>query len=218
MELINLPRLRHKELQAIAESTLRICATITEVQPALAKVSTHLEAFKQGMLKEQAYAADKNELDKQRDRLLSGFMQSLKAETFFPHQDLEVVEVLAQVDQVTRKHGPRLTKLSYSEETSAIDNLLTEIGQIDTQVLDTSITRWIPLIQSTNNEFKAANSSFISDRAKATNTDSASQQAPLLRESMEGLLTLLFAHTKITVTTPILAAYREMEILIKSHS
>ncbi len=218
MELINLPRLRHKELQAIAESTLRICATITEVQPALAKVSTHLEAFKQGMLKEQAYAADKNELDKQRDRLLSGFMQSLKAETFFPHQDLEVVEVLAQVDQVTRKHGPRLTKLSYSEETSAIDNLLTEIGQIDTQVLDTSITRWIPLIQSTNNEFKAANSSFISDRAKATNTDSASQQAPLLRESMEGLLTLLFAHTKITVTAPILAAYREMEILIKSHS
>ncbi|MBI9060737.1 MAG: hypothetical protein JEZ14_02030 [Marinilabiliaceae bacterium] len=218
MELINLPRLRHKELQSIAESSLRIAANITEVQPALANVNTQLEAFKQGMLKEQASAADKSELDKQRDRLLSGFMQNLKAEKFFPHQDQDVVEVLDQVDQVTRKHGPRMTKLSYSEETSAIDNLLSELGKIDTEVLNTSITRWIPLIQSTNNDFKAANSSFISDRAKATNKDSASDLAPLLHESIEGLITLLFAHTKITATEPILTAYRELEILIKSHS
>ena len=218
MELINLPRLRHKELQSVAESTLRICANISEAQPALAKVNTHLEAFKQGMLKEQASAADKSELDKQRDRLLSGFMQNLKAEKYFPHQDKDVVEVLDQIAQVTRKHGPRITKLSYSEETSAIDNLLTEIGKIDTEVLDTSITRWIPLIQSTNNDFKSVNSSFISDRAKATNMDSATDLAPLLHESIEGFLTLLFAHTKITATEPILTAYRELEIVIKSHS
>ena len=216
MELLNLPRLRMKELQSVAESTLRICVNITELQPATQQVNTHLEAFKKGMLKEQASAADKKELDKERDRLLSGFMQDLKAEQYFPHQELATVDTLNKVLEITQKYGVRIYKLSYSEESSAIDNILSELEQVDTQALDNGITRWIPLIKTANNHFKTANSTYISNQVKADVTDSASALAPDLRQALEGIYTLLFAHTKITATEPILNAYRELEILIKS--
>jgi len=218
MELINLPRLRNKELQSVAESTLLICATITEVQPALTKVDTQLEAFKQGMLKEQASAADKSELDKQRDRLLSGFMQNLKTERYFPHQDSDKVKALNSALPIAEKYGTQITRLPYNEETAAIDNLIAEWKQLNTDLLDEGITRWIPLIETVNNNFKSASHSYISSQAQADSAHSASELAPALRTSLEGVYTLLFAHTKITASEPILKAYRELEQLIKGYN
>ena len=73
MQLINLPRLRLKELQTLSENTLLICQSIEEIRPGTMKIESALTAFKTGMLKEQASAATKLELDKTRDRLISGF-------------------------------------------------------------------------------------------------------------------------------------------------
>lgn len=218
MDILNLPRLRNKELQSVAEETLRICDNIEEVKPALGKVIPLLDAFKQGMLKEQASAADKSTIDKERDRLLSGFMKDLKAEQYFPHQEPTTVQALKNVMPIVEKYGTQITRLTYNEETIAIDNLITEWKQTDTSALNDGITRWIPLIENANNSFKSANATYISNQVKADATDSASDLVPSLRTSLEGVYTLLYAHTKITASETILTAYQELDKLLESYN
>jgi len=218
MELISLPRLRLKELQTMAENTLLICAPIEEVSSATQKVKNTLDTFKRSMLKDQASAATKLELDKTRDRLVSGFKQDVRAEQYYPHQEVATIETLENVRQVMDKYGPHLTKLTYSEESAAIDNMLTELKQVDTLALEgTGIDRWIPLIENANNAFKNAASNYVSQSAKAMETQAATTLVPALMASLDELYTLLFAHVKITQSDQLKTAYAELEELVDAY-
>lgn len=187
MDLINLPRLRMKELQTVGENSLRICRNITELQPAVDKVKITLKAFKQGMLKEKVSADSKTKLDKERDRLVSGLMHELKAEQCFPYQDDAEKNIVTQLTNLSEKYGFKINKLRYSEETAAIDNLLAELKSIDISVLSNDgIARWIPLMENANNAFKEANSTWLAESAQIDTVESASTLAPGLIADLEG--------------------------------
>ncbi|TAJ14273.1 hypothetical protein DMA11_06165 [Marinilabiliaceae bacterium JC017] len=216
MEIINLPRLRVKELQTLSENSLSICDGITELKPAIDLVQTTLNAFKRGMLKEQASAANKKELDADRAIYISCFFKNVSAEKHDPTLIPEVRETLERMCQITDKYGTKITRLSYNEETAAVDNLLTELKQIDTQAIDKGVMRWIPLIEKANNDFKAANDAYIAERAKADSIESATSLAPTLQHALEELFTQMFAHAKLSTNEPIRIAYAELETLVKS--
>ncbi|TAJ06852.1 hypothetical protein DMA11_22360 [Marinilabiliaceae bacterium JC017] len=218
MELISLPRLRVKELQTVGEKSLSICAGIIEVEPAARKVETILEVYKKGVRKDQASAGEKKGLDKIRDRFVSGFTADLNAEMYFPHVDPVTVEALNRLQDLTQKYGTKITRLPYSEETAAVDNLLADLKEIDTQALDFKVARWVPLIEKANNDFKAADDAYIDEKVRADQTDAATSQAPELIEALENLYKLLFAHVQITGTEPILTAYAKLETLVKSYN
>lgn len=199
----------------MAENTLLICSPIEEVTSATQKVKSTLNTFKGSMLKDQVSAATKLELDKTRDRLVSGLKQDVRAEQYYPHQEVATIETLDNIRQVMDKYGPHLTKLTYNEESAAIDNMLTELKQVDTLALEgTGINRWIPLIENANKAFKEAARDYVSQSVKALDTQAATTLAPALMASLDELYTLLFAHVKITQKDQLKTAYAELEQLV----
>ncbi len=215
MELINLPRLRNKELQTVGENTLRICHPIPEVKPAVDKVVDALNVFKEGMQKDVALTISKSELDKVRDKLLIGFTTTVKAETYYPHND-GVSKLVASIDNIVNKYNG-IARYRYNEETAAIDNMLDELNQVfkDQETLE-NVKRWIPLIKAANIDFKNAADEFIEDSAKRDSTESASNLAPQLSEDLQNLYTLMFAHAQIGTNQDIISAYQKLEILINT--
>nr|WP_319401004.1 DUF6261 family protein [uncultured Carboxylicivirga sp.] len=216
MELINLPRLRNKQLQTVAEDTIRICQPLTEVQPALLKVKATLDRFKLGMIKGQVSATEKVSLDRVRDRLVSGFIHDLKAEFYFPHSD-EDKKTLTEVNQIIKKHGSSIVRLPQNEETAAIDNLLFELKQLNQSVFEgNGLSRWLPLIEDANAAYKNAAGEFVDEKADAALVMSASMVAMELTVSLENLYTLLFAHAKVSDNESIHSAYSKIEEIVSA--
>lgn len=217
MDLIILPRLRLKELQSLGESSLEICMPLPEVEPATQAVSIAFTAFKQSMLKEAASAASKYTIDKSRDHLISGFTYNVKAELYYPHNDNNVLDALNSVLHILAKYGTKITRLPLNEESAAIDNLMSELEQLDTTALDTNgITRWIPLIGEANTMFKAAAHEYVADRVETAELDSATSLAPALMDALEGLYTLLFANVKVTKNATLVTAYNQLDDLVSA--
>ena len=216
MHLINLPKLRMMELQTLAENSIKICASIEEVKPALQQVESALTTFKQGMLKDKTTGINKRYLDRSRDIAISGLSHALRAEKFFPYEDESKLKAVITLSTVVAKYTD-VVRLSYDQETASIDNMLAEIKSLEVfPLLDDSITRWIPKIEALNEDFKAATSAFISSKATLNERDSATTLAPYLVSSLENLYTLLFAHSNISDNDAIKNAYSQITVLVEA--
>ena len=97
MDIIKIPKMKMAQLQTVGDSSVEICKSIPEVEPAVNQVETALTYFKEGMIKDKASAAQKKEFDLIRDRLLSGFMHDVKAEQLFPYEDETEKEALTNL-------------------------------------------------------------------------------------------------------------------------
>lgn len=215
MELINLPRLRNQELQTVGENSIRICSAINEVTTAVDKAANSLNSFKKGMQKDTSTGISKAELDNKRDRLLYGLMLSIKAESHFPH-DSTTAKTASTLINIANKYTG-ITRMSYNEQTAAIDNLLEEISKLglSAEVLP-FVQRWLEPISNANLAFKAGHEAFIEGNVKLSGTSAASYVAPQLAEDLQNLYTLMFAYAKIGNNQAIIDAYQELEFLINS--
>ncbi len=215
MQLINLPRLRTLELQTLAENSIKLCHNIEEVKLALTNVQSALSAFKQGMLKDKSTGASKHTLDKIRDNIISGFIHVVKAEKYFPHEDENIAKVIFNLTTILAKYGSEIIHLPMNKETDAIDNMLAEIKKVeDFELLDNSLIRWIPAIESANEEFKSVSNENINSVTNPSEMDSTTKLTPYLEEALEGLYTLLYAHVKITNDNNIKNIYSQITSMV----
>jgi len=215
MELINLPRLRMKELQTLGENSLDVCRSIEELSPAVEAVDVALDDFKQGMIKDKASGGTKTELDKQRDLLISGFMMDIKAESYFPHE-ANKKEVVDSLKRIANKYGTKINRLRYNEQTAAVDNMLVEYKEVDTTVLGSNNPgRWIPFIENANNAFKQAGKTYMEENAASSQISSAYDQAPALISALEQLYRLMFAHVQISQGENMTKAYTHIAEMAK---
>lgn len=217
MKLIILPRLRLKQLQAIAESTLTICKNIVEVAAAVLGVEKVFIPFKEGMLKDNASGEEKGKLDQKRDKRVSGFYAVLDAEEKIENDDPGILASYAALLKIADKYGPDIRRLPQDEETIAIDNLLDEINKIDiTPLVPTGITRWIPSLEATNNAYRTASTKFISDSVDADSIEAAGIQAPELKKALEHLYKKLYGNIIVAPTDELEKVYAELETLVDS--
>lgn len=217
LKLIHIPRLRMQELQSVAERSIEFSADIVEVTEERQEVENQLDAFRSGMLKSRASAADKDVLDKSRGRLVSGFFHDLKAERCFPEHDELTNKTIEQIWNVGKRYGTGITRLSQKEETVAIDNLLRELKTIDNLSPETMhIGRWIPLLDESNLMYKKASGEFISQNAEANEIDAAGIVAPILTKALEELYMVLFSHINVSKKENIKQAYSKIQLLVES--
>lgn len=218
MELIVLPRLSLNHLQTISEESIKLCEAIPELDAAISKVNEVLDPFKEGMLKESLTAEEKKSMDTERDRFTRGFIKSVRNELLFNHPKENVINALKQLNKVVDKYGLEITRLPLNAETAAIDNLLSDVEQIDISSLNnTGINRWIPKIKDSNDAFKLANRDY---NAKATNNneiDSATSIAPVLRKSVNGLYAMLFGLIMMSPSDELSATYKQLQTLIDTY-
>jgi hypothetical protein len=217
MDIIRIPKMKMAQLQTVGDSSVEICKSIPEVEPAVSQVETALTGFKEGMLKDKASAAKKKESDLIRDRLLSGFMHDVKAEQLFPYKDETEKEALTNLLNLITKYGASISRLPQHEETAVIDNLVTNVEELELAPLQSSgVLRWIPLLKEANNAFKAASQEYLTDSVRDMEEASASERAPALIDALEALYAMLFAHIRISQSESLINAYAKLEELIDS--
>lgn len=217
MDLLNIPNIRVNQLQTLGESSLEICQNLPEIAPSAETVKQALDKYLAGMTREKASAAEKKKLDKIRDRLVSGFIRQVKAEQLFPHENEQAISTLQKLVLVVNKYGSEITRLTYDEESAAMDNLIAEIGELDLSPLNNSgIARWIEPIQASNDVFKSTSAQYISDSAATSQTESATNLAPALIEALEEMYNMLYAYIKVKPTDELIKAYTELEKLVNS--
>jgi hypothetical protein len=218
MKEITLPRLRNQQLQTLTDSSINICKDITEITPERQKVETLFGQLKMGIQKEQAIGIDKRAFDNSRDNFIRGFFNNLEAELAFPHTQEAVLEGLSNINTVANKYGKQMTSLSYDEETAAVDNLLEDIEALDLQVLDgNSVMRWIPVIKTSNSDFKQISKEFIQKGTAADQIESASALAPVLVKALEDMYAKLNAHIVISDNESLKTTYLELSNLVDSY-
>ena len=217
MDIIRIPKMKMAQLQTVGDRSVEICKPIPEVEPAVTQAETALTDFKEGMLKDKASAAEKKEIDLKRDRLVSGFMHDVKAEQLFPYEDENEKKALTDLLHLVNKYGTGVRRLPLNEETAVIDNLVTDVEELDLTVLQPSgVMRWIPLLKDANNAFKAASQEYLTDSVRDMEEASASERAPALVDALEAMYALLFAHIQLTPRENLTKAYAELEELVDS--
>ncbi len=70
--------------------------------------------------------------------MLIGFVEDVKAETYFPHEDVASKNAVLELNKVVNKYGGRISRLPLNEETAAIDNLIKEVDKLDLSALETA--------------------------------------------------------------------------------
>lgn len=215
MEIISIPKLTLGQLQDLTNRSVEIATSIGAVSSELAVVEQAFDTFKQGMQKDQA-ASDKASLDRTRDTYVSGLFFDIKAEEYFPHTSEEVLKAVEQLKGLSEKYGFKISRLSYDEETTSIDNMLAELDKIDLSSLD-KISRWKAEIVKANEAFKAGAKTFLDERVSASDKESASAAAPELLDALDNLYTMLFAHAKISADETIINGYVTISTLVKSY-
>ncbi|WP_289053973.1 DUF6261 family protein [Carboxylicivirga marina] len=215
MEIIHFPRLRNKELQTVGENSLQICNGIPEVKPAYDKASSTLSTFVKGMQKDKNVGQSKKSYDRKRDTYTSAFIYNVKYEMSYEH-NVEDTALVTALNNIIGKYAG-IARLPYNEQTAATDNMLDEVQVVlsGNESLP-HLSRWIPLIDDANNEFKAVSSDYIKSSVDLKETDAASLIAPQLAEDLENLFTLMYAHAKIGSNANVISAYKELEVLIDS--
>ena len=169
--------------------------------------------FKEGVQKDAA-SSDKETLDKTRDRIISGFMFGIKSEENFP-QIGATRDPFEKLQQVFTEYGFKINRLSYDEQSSAVDNMIDELESINLEALP-HLQRWIKHIKTANEAFKASVTDYLDQSVKSSSTDSATQIAPELVTSLENLYTFLFAHATVTNCEPLIEAYSKVAALVES--
>lgn len=218
MEIFTLPRLRVAELQALTEVTIKICENIEGIDPALNKVTSGYDKYKESMLKVAASADDKKDLDKTRDRLISGFIKDVQAEKLFPHEDAAIKKSVKELVNIAGKYGTKINRYPLNEQTAAVDNLLTECKALNLSSLDGSgIARWLPLIENANAGFKQANQQYIEDSAGSSAIDPATSLAPELTDAIGNLIIVLYTKARFSNDEAAGKALAELEELVDSY-
>lgn len=215
MKLITVPQLRLGQLQTLTEQTIKLTEPIGQLSPWLADVQAAFKPFLTGMLKDPA-GSDKKTLDKTRDQYLSGFFLNVKSESYYPHEDATMQEVVQKLLRVTEKYGFKINKLPYDEETAAIDNLLAELGSMELSGIP-HLARWIGKIKAANESFKAASKDYLETYVKNSTTESASVAAPALTVALEDLYTMLFAHAKVAADQELVNVYQKLSELVDTY-
>lgn len=218
IELLTLPRLRNHQLQTVSENSINICAGISQLEAPLTKVTEELDKFKIGMTKEKASAVNKKELDTDRDNLTANFVRSVNAESNFPYSDPAKKDTMKQLLKVVHSYGLKITRLSYNEESAALDNFINDVKKIDLAPLsETGLARWIPLIENANNSFKSAVREYINDTSNTSLIESASAAAPGLMDALDGLFSMLYAYIKTDGSDELKKAYTQLQTLLDSY-
>lgn len=214
MELITLPKMRINQMQAFAEKCITICKPFKALAPAIKAVENVYESFVESMQKDKASEYDKKEFDRKRDAILTGFYGAIRSEKNFPHTDSNAIETLETLVDAAFKYGTKVSKLSYDEETATIDNILSEVKNLDLSALkDTGLSRWIPLLEQTNKDFKDVASKFAKDSSNAAVISAAVKKAPELEVTLEKLFALMFSHITISQHANMIKAYNEISLL-----
>ena len=217
MDLLNIPNIRVNQLQTLGESSLEICQNLSEIAPSIETVKQALDKYLEGMTRDKASAAEKKKLDQTRDRLVLGFIKQVRAEQMFPHEDEQVISALQKLVLVINKYGSKITRISYDEESAAMDNMIAEVMGLDLSPLSTSgIARWIEPMQTSNDIFKSSSTQYIADSAATEQTESATSLAPALIEALEEMYNMLYAYIKIKPTDELVKAYTELKKLVYS--
>lgn len=218
MQLINLPRLRLNELQTLAEKSVKLCNEIKEVEPAVKNTDDTLTTFKDAMQKDKSTGLDKKTQDKNRDIDINGFFDQVTVEKAYPENSPEVAEQLTELSLILNKYSKSIIRLPYSEESAAIDNLMAEItSKINLAILNPAVTRWIPLIEKENQKFKDLDETSDEKKSVIKSNHSATKVAPYLVTALEGLFTLLFAHTQISGNEKIKDTYIQLSNLVDAY-
>ena len=219
MELVilSVPRVRVGQLQSLAENALAICSRHGQLQTATEKVRAELTEFKAGMLRQPASAAVKAELDKVRDRLITGLFFQIRAEEHFPHESPEDKVQMANLSALKKKYNSTITSLPLDEETAAVDNLLTELKAINiAQFANGRLQIWLPLILDANNKFKTAAQGYVADSAEAAGKASATAKAPKLMAALSAMFTMMYAFVQVSGDAALLKSYSELQVLINA--
>ncbi len=218
MEIIVLPRLTLHELQTITADTLSIVKDSAPLKTAIAKVKKAYDPFIDGMRKEQLTATTKKEQDEIRDRLLNGFIKCVRAEACFPHTDTKALEAQKSLQRIVDKFGLEIVRLPNNTETSAIDNMLSEIETIDLSPLnDSGLVRWLTHIKGANNEFKKASLEYNSESTENKQLLSASTIAPELRNALNALYALLFGLLLVEPTDELKSIQMQISTLVTNY-
>ncbi len=218
MEMIVLPRLTLHELQTITADTLSIVKDIPQLATAIEKVNAAYTIFMDGMHKEQLSATTKKEQDEIRDRLLNGFIKCVRAEACFPHTNDGAVQAQKQLQKTVDKYGLEIVRLPNNIETSAIDNMLNDINELDLSALEASgLLRWLSPIKVANDEFKKASLEYNSESTENKQLQSASTIAPELRNTLNALYALLFGLTLVEPTDQLNSIHRQLSNLVTNY-
>lgn len=215
IKMIAIPRLKLAQLQTLTESVLSLVGSIPEVSDQVTAVQTSFDQFKESLQKDQA-ASDKRTLDQARDRLISGLMFDVKAEDNFPYDDATVLGTIQEVRRVTDRYGMGVNRLPYNEQSAQVDNMLGELTKIDMTSTET-LSRWLEPIRTANETFKSASDDYVRDVAATQQLPSATASAPGLLNELEGLFTLLVAHTQVNPTDELKEAYLQLTTLVDTY-
>ena len=217
LEMLSVPRVRVAELQSLAEHALMICSRHGQLQAATEKVHTELNEYRAGMQRKPASAAVKADLDKVRDRLITGLFFRIRAEENFPHESPEAKVHLANLSALKKKYHASITSLPLDEETAAVDNLLAELKTMNiAQFANGRVQMWWPLIMDANNKFKTAAQGYVADSAEAAGKSSASAKAPQLIAAMNAMFTMMYAFTQVSGDAALLKSYSELQVLLNA--
>lgn len=218
MELLTLPRLRNNQLQTVSDDTIKISVGLPQLESHIPKVKKQIKRFKTGMTKEKLSASDKKKLDSSRDELAACFIRAVKIESHFPHKDENTIATLKRVLDVVDNYGLKMTRLSYDEETAAMDNFIFDLKKIDFAPLANSgLARWIPIIEQSNKQFKDEVYDNIDEDVASSKLASASKVAPDLRDALNEYYSVMFAYLKIQSSPELETAYAQIDILLNSY-
>jgi len=214
MQLITVPKLRIAQLQSFTQSVLDITEGLSEISAQVTAVNTQFELFKAGMTRSDA-ESDKLTLDRTRDNLNSGFFKNVQAEQLYPY-DADTLLLLSEIVKVTNEYGFGLSRLTYDEQTAQTDNMLSRLAALDMTPFP-ALSRWLPLIQTANDNFKAASEDYYQALTDSGETDAATIAAPPLTDALSNLFTILFSYVQIAATDELTRAYKELITLTETY-
>ena len=219
MDLFSIPRLVMDDLQTVGGSIFSITEPFAAIGGVRAAAVDCYNSFKLGMTKNQASAETKQGTDIVRDGLLTGLTYHAKSQQYYPHTEL-VKQALAKLTKVLDDYKVRqIRRLSFSEETSAIDNLLTEIGKLDLSALKvvTGLLEWFELIAEANNNARKASENYAGANVDAADVDAASTLAPKLTDCLESIIVVMYGLLKINDNEAMRKAYLQIKELVDSY-
>ena len=219
MDVLTVPKLRNHELQTVTKDLLNICNGLTKLKEPLDIVSEIFDRFKGGMTKEKASASSKKELDNTRDVFTSSFVKAVMAEQYYPHTEKEIIEALQAVRKVVDKYGgSKVNRLSYNEQSAALNNMLSDLKKTNlTPLTPTGLLRWIPLMEEANTNFTNAVAGYIKETADTLDVEAASYVAPKLHHALEELFIKLQAYLVIEPNQELKDAYDQIVVLLNSY-
>lgn len=219
MEILSVPNLTTKELQTFTTECVSLCKPVVLLASSIQKVEDTQTTYEEAMLKEKYTSVSKKDLDYTRDTYLSGMYQTIKCERIFPHEAEETVAAISDLWEIVSKHGMGIRKLTYNEETAAIDNLFKDINSMDSLAsVSDSISKWFTIVQQANEDFKTAAKVFINESTAISDQDAASTVAPLLRSSLQDLLLDLYSYTRVEQSDELITVYAKVATLVGSYN